>query len=141
MLEFNTTNKDDVFFITKAYKGKQNACECKISVNPNTNTWTISSWYTEKAFQHKGFGTMTLNACLKDIHKVYDVPERVEYIWNGANKYVLDWLNEHFGAVSKCPIAVQKYANDDDWESHIYVLNTDKFIEYFKLGQKEVVNG
>ncbi len=141
MLEFITTNKDNVFFTTKAYKYDRRfkACECKISVN--TNTWTISSWYTEKAFQHRGFGTLTLQVCLEDISKVYGVPERVEYIWNGANKYVLDWLNEHFGAVSKCPIAVQKYANDDDWESHIYVLNTDKFIEYYKLGQKEVVNG
>ena len=46
---------------------------------------------------------------------------------------VFDWLEENFGAVSKCPIAVQKYANDDDWDSHVYILNREKFLAYFHL--------
>ena len=61
----------------------------------------------------------------------HGAPDTVEYIWNGANQYVFDWLEENFGALSKCPIAVQKYASDDDWKSHIYILNREKFLKYF----------
>ena len=110
---------------------KEKLCECKIDVDPGTKTWTISSWYTEEGHKHHGFGKLTLKACLDTIAAVHGAPDTVEYIWNGANQYVFDWLEENFGALSKCPIAVQKYASDDDWESHIYSLNREKFLKYF----------
>ncbi len=140
MLEMITTHNNNVFN-TKAFEKETNikVCDCKIAVNENTDTWTISSWYTEKGFGHKGFGTNTLQACLSEINKYYKAPTKVEYIWNGANEYVLEWLNKHFGAVSKCPLVVQKYQSDDDWESHIYILNRNKFVEYFHLKQSVVV--
>ena len=108
-------------------------CECKIDVDPLTKTWTISSWYTTEGHKHHGFGKLTLQKCLDTISSVYGTPDIVEYIWNGANQYVFDWLEENFGALSKCPIAVQKYASDDDWESHIYILNREKFLKYFSI--------
>ena len=108
-------------------------CECKISVNPESRSWTISSWFTVEKYQHLGFGTKTLENCLDLICQNEIELETVEYIWNGANEYVLDWLNENFGAVSRCPIAVQKYSSDDDWNAHIYVLNKQKFVNYFNL--------
>ncbi len=108
-------------------------CECKIDVDPVTKTWTISSWFTTERHKHHGFGKLTLQECLNAISAVYGTPDIVEYIWNGANQYVFDWLDENFGALSKCPIAVQKYASDDDWESHIYILNREKFLKYFSI--------
>ena len=108
-------------------------CECKIDVDLGTKTWTISSWYTTDKHKHHGYGKLTLQECLKAISSVYGTPNTVEYIWNGANQYVFDWLEENFGALSKCPIAVQKYASDDDWESHIYILNREKFLRYFSI--------
>ncbi|MCR5249238.1 MAG: hypothetical protein K6E50_01380 [Lachnospiraceae bacterium] len=110
-------------------------CECKIDVDPATKTWTISSWYTTEKHKHHGYGKLTLQECLNAISAVCGMPDTVEYIWNGANQYVFDWLEENFGALSKCPIAVQKYASDDDWESHIYVLNREKFLQYFSLAE------
>ena len=131
---FKITVENDSFY-TYAYLDDIKVCECKIDVNKRSNTWTISSWYTTEEYKHRGYGTLTLQECLSKIREVYGAPAKVEYIWNGANAYVLEWLNEHFGAVSKCPIAVQKYNSEDDWESHIYTLNTQKFTEYFKLDQ------
>ena len=87
----------------------------------------------DKAGNNKGYGKATLKACLDEIYKKHGLPKRIEYIWNGTNSYVLDWLNKHFGAISKCPIAVQKYASEDDWDSHIYILNKDKFLNYFEI--------
>ena len=129
---FKTTAENDSFY-TFAYIDDVKVCECKIDVNKRSNTWTISSWYTTEEYKHRGYGTLTLQECLSEIRTVFDAPEKVEYIWNGANEYVLDWLNEHFGAVSKCPIAVQKYNSEDDWDSHIYILNREKFIEHFNI--------
>ncbi len=120
------------FTATTYDKGKK-ISECKVDADIDTNTWTISSWYTSDEYKHKGYGTVTLKKCLFEMNKKLGLPLKIEYIWNGANEYVLKWLNEHFGAISKCPIAVQKYQSDDDWDSHIYVLNRDKFIKYFDL--------
>lgn len=132
MLRFQTFRRGQAY-TTQAHFDKIDdiVCECKISVNSDTNTRTISSWYTAKDYQHHGYGTETLRACLNEIKQQNPEPAKVEYIWNGTNEYVLKWLAEHFGAISRCPVAVQKYAFDDDWESHIYVLNKEKFAAFF----------
>ena len=127
-LIFKTTTKGTLY-ITQAFLNDVQVCECKISVVPKM-IWTISSWFTTKEFQHNGYGALTLKACIEEIMKNETIPAKVEYIWNGKNIYVLKWLVKHFDAVCTCPIAVQKYAADDDWESHIYVLNKNKFIAY-----------
>lgn len=134
-LTFETDYEENKkMFTTRAYTGDGNkVCESKISVNDNHNIWTISSWYAAHGSGHKGYGTLTLQSALQTIYDKFAEPVQIEYIWNGANQYVIDWLNRHFGAISKCPIAVQKYAADDDWESHIYILNKDKVLEYFNI--------
>ncbi len=132
-MTFKTIVENDSFY-TFAYIDNAKVCECKIDINKKTGTWAISSWYTTEGYKHRGYGTLTLQECLSKIHALFGTPEKVEYIGNAANKYVLEWLNEHFGAVSKCPIAVQKYNSEDDWDSHIYILNRQKFIENFHIG-------
>ena len=74
-----------------------------------------------------------LNKILQYLYRAYGKPSNIEYIWNGTNEYVFDWLVTHFNAVCKCPIAVQKTQADDDWSSHIYELNVNKVLKYFKL--------
>lgn len=36
-------------------------------------------------------------------------------------------------SVCNCPIAVQKTQTGDDWDSHIYTLNKNKVLDYFKV--------
>ena len=119
---------------TTAYINQESVCRCVI--NRKNETWTISSWYTENNHQHNGYGKLTLKECLNRMANDYKLPESVKYIWNGVNEYVLDWLKENFDAVCDCPMVVQKYASDDDWSSHIYTLNRDKFLSYFEFEEE-----
>ena len=106
-------------------------CECKINISDAE--WIISSWYTSDGHKHNGYGKQTMKACLSYIRARFKLPDRIKYVWNGANGYVLDWLKDNFDAICDCPIAVQKNAFDDDWSSHIYTLNKDKFMKYFEI--------
>lgn len=106
---------------------------CKCQINANVNTWTISAWYTDKNYLNQGIGTKTLTYLLKFLYDKLGMPKNIEYIWNGANEYVYEWIEKNFDAVSNCPIAVQKTQCEDDWNSHIYNLNVEKVIKYFKL--------
>lgn len=107
------------------------ACSCR--VNFTGNTWTISSWYTAKNHKHHGIGKKTLQTALQKVYDMTSKPDKIEYIWNGANQYVYDWMIHHFDPISKCPIAVQKYASEDDWDSHVYILNVEKVLQYFEI--------
>jgi hypothetical protein len=60
----------------------------------------------------------------------FDIPNHIEYIWNGQNQYVYDWLVKNFDAVCECPIAVQKTQPGDDWDSHIYELDCNKVLSF-----------
>ena len=84
MLKLITTHDNNVFN-TKAFEKETNikVCDCKIAVNEETDTWTISSWYTEKGFGHKGFGTNTLQACLSEINKYYKGHKKKYIIYSG----------------------------------------------------------
>lgn len=124
---FSTTQNNNSF-TTVAHINNEEVCKCTVS--RDSNTWTISSWYTIKKYQHHGYGKLTLQECIKALAKKFIMPECVKYIWNGANQYVYDWLQENFDAVCECPIAVQKYSVEDDWSSHVYTLNKDKFFAY-----------
>jgi len=128
------SDRSNSIFTTISYNSKcEKLCECKVTVNNNHDIWTISSWYTTKRNSHKGYGKETLKFDLKEIYRLFGQPKIIEYIWNGSNKYVLDWLERNFDAVSQSPIAVQKYNFEDDWNSHIYILDRDKFMKYFDL--------
>lgn len=106
---------------------------CRCCINVENGIWSISSWYTQDGYGHKGYGKRVMKRLVKTLFAYYGEPEEIEYIWNGTNSYVFDWLNNNFGAVSRCPIAVQKYSNDDDWSSHMYKLNKEKFLTYFDV--------
>lgn len=133
-MQFYTTQNNNSF-TTIAYNNDEEICKCTVS--RDLDTWTISSWYTVKKYQHFGYGKITLQECLNTILKKFFMPKYIKYIWNGANKYVLDWLQNNFNAVCECPIAVQKYAAEDDWSSHIYTLNRDKFLIYFHIIERQ----
>lgn len=107
------------------------ACYCR--VNFAGDTWTISSWYTAKNYKHQGIGKKTLQTALEKVYDMTSKPDKIEYIWNGANQYVYDWMIHHFDPISKCPIAVQKYASEDDWDSHVYILDVEKVLQYFEI--------
>jgi len=106
-------------------------CECEISIEKEE--WTIRSWYTKEGYGNSGYGSKCLKALANEIFTRIGTPCEIFYIWNGANNYVFEWMEKHFGAVSMCPIAVQKNCADDDWESHIYRLDRDKFLIYCGL--------
>lgn len=110
----------------------ENVCLCKIDYSADS-TWTVSSWYTEKSFCNKGYGRKTMEFLLRNMVSLLGLPSEVNYIWNGKNQYVFDWMERNFDAVSSCPLAVQKNQSDDDWESHVYVLSRNKFLSYFEL--------
>ena len=102
-------------------------------IHVSEDSWTITSWFTEEKYKHHGYGTELLWILLHTLKHIYGKPQTVKYIWNGANQYVYDFLVEHFDAKCTTPIAVQKYQTEDDWSSHIYVLDVNKFNEYFNL--------
>lgn len=105
---------------------------CTLTINNDLNNkWTITAWYTKEGYMNKGYGTQLMRHTVEKMYEWYGRPRAIEYVWNGANQYVYDWLEKHFDPVCKCPLAVLKTQNDDEWDAHIYVLNTDKFLEYF----------
>lgn len=104
---------------------------CNILVNQGT--WKISSWYTNEGYKGQGLGKKCMRELIQYIYLKMGKPEYVEYIWNGQNEYVYQWMERHFNPISKCPIAVQKYDMSDSWDSHIYKLNVDSFLNYFKV--------
>lgn len=116
----------------RAYLNNDEVCHCTISVEDNK--WTITAWYTVHGYGNQGFGTKTMKYAIQQLYKKYGMPSCIEYVWNGANQYVYDWLEKHFDPISKCPLSVLKTQNDDEWDAHIYRLNIDKFLNYF-LGE------
>ena len=80
---------------------------------------------------HQGIGRATLKGVLTEMYHDFGMPKHIEYIWNGAHEYVMDWLKAHFEPVSKLPLAVRKYSDADDWEAHIYRLNVGAVFNYF----------
>lgn len=108
-------------------------CKCKINIDLKTNIWTISSWFVNKEYQNQGLGKLALSKLLNYLFIKYNTPDKIEYIWNGANAYVLEWLENHFNAICKCPIVIQKTMAEDDWLSHIYELDIEKVFEYFHI--------
>lgn len=111
----------------------KDTCISSCRINITGKTWTISSQYTAKDRKHNGYGKHVLQTAIQNAYAKTGHPDKVEYIWNGANQYVYDWMSKHFEPVSKCPLAVQKYASGDDWESHIYILNVEKVLNYFEI--------
>ena len=103
-----------------------------ISVNKD-NSWMISEWFVNHDYQHQGLGTELFRESINYLSSNFSYPDKIEYVWNGANQYVYDWLQKNFALVSQCPIAIQKSNTDDDWLSHIYELDVDSVFDYFDI--------
>lgn len=95
--------------------------------------WTIFKWSTQDKFQHAGYGRFAMQELLKYCVNIYGMPKSIKYIWNGQNNYVGEWLVKHFDAICCCPLSILKNNCDDDWESHIYMLDKEKVLEYFDI--------
>lgn len=142
-LNMTTDRKsDNILFAISVIKGSvecnallknEIVCSCKVNIDTIGHIWTIASWFTNKKLQGQGIGKQTLAKALFRLYEIAGIPKEIEYIWNGTNEYVLEWMERHFDAECSCPIAVQKKQADDDWESHIYNLKVGKVLDYFGI--------
>lgn len=107
-----------------------------ISVNKD-NSWMISEWFVNHDYQHQGLGTELFRESINYLSSNFPYPDKIEYVWNGANRYVYEWLQKNFAPVSQCSMVVQKYNSDDDWLSHIYELDVRSVYEYFGIFNQE----
>ncbi len=133
-LDYKITDRANSVRCESFMKGTdKKVSECRIVINRCNGKckWTIAEFYTEKEFMHQGNGKLTMKHLVQSLLGLMGRPTDVEYIWNGVNEYVFDWITREFEAVCQCPIAVQKTQSDDDWSSHMYTLNKDKVLEYF----------
>lgn len=104
-------------------------CKCKICFG--NNSWSISEWFTASGYQNQGYGNKTMKHAVQTLLEKTGTPNEIRYIWNGANEYVYQWLTKHFSPTTLMPIEVQKTSSDDDWSNHIYILDKNKFLQYF----------
>ena len=104
-------------------------CEAYVG---DDNEWVIYYWRVETDFREKGIGKKVLREVLEKMYKDLGAPPYIDYIWDGENEYVYDFLNRHFQPECACPLD-NKSDMYDDWISHVYHLNTSKVFEYFNL--------
>lgn len=123
--------------LCRLLKDEEEISMCEIDVDETTRSWNIIYWFTYKGLGNRGFGKMVLGEALRRCMEKYGSPASIRYTWNGANAYVLEWIERHFDAVCTCPIAVQKTQAEDDWDSHIYELDKEKVLKYFEIIREE----
>lgn len=102
--------------------------ECKISLNGDGSIWSISEWFTNSMYQHKGYGLKVLSEALVTLYNERGMPDEIRYNWNGANQYVYDWMARHFNPRSLVPEYEQGDADKKTY--HIYILDKVKVISY-----------
>lgn len=96
--------------------------------------WTITQWYINSDYMKKGYGRLLMRSVLRSMCNETDIrPTEVEYIWNGVNKYVHEWLERNFNATCKVNEWASKGSAEDDWSNHIYRLDANLFRNYFEL--------
>ena len=128
-----STQKNDTYLMCTASLPdvRDICCTSQVYTDKDHKVWTISAWYTNGEYKNKGIGRQTLALIINYLYDLYGKPNKIEYIWDGTNQYVYDWMLKHFDAVCQCPIAIQKTQAADDWDSHIYTFNVDKVLNYF----------
>lgn len=90
---------------------------------------TISAWYVNKEYQHRGYGKEMLKKVFNSIDT--DTINEIKYIWNGENDYVGWWLDK-MNAINDCPIQFLKNSEKDSWECHLYTLDKNIFLDYLE---------
>jgi len=101
--------------------------ECKVCIDRNTKLWNIIYWHTKKEYIHKGYGKLVLSKSLKGLKEKFGKPIRIEYIWNGVNYYVYEWLNKNFS-----PICTHIYGTGEI-QMKSYSLDIDSVVEFFGI--------
>ena len=126
---FENGNWVDVMLI----QNKLDIGHCKIDYD--SDSLIITEWYINSEYRHRGLGRLLLDKTLKIvIQNLGYLPAKIEYIWNGKNEYVLDWLTKNFNAKDIGDLNQKKYSPADTWENHRYTLNRENFVKYFNLG-------
>ena len=92
-------------------------CECELYTDKEYTFWTIHYWHVNDGYGKNGIGTKTMRELISHTYNTHGIPEKIEYVWNGENSYVFDWIYKNFDAVCLCPITVQKTHPEDDWMS------------------------
>lgn len=134
-LQYKKDKSGDCTIQSLGYIGEEKICQCVCHTNNGGKEWVIAKWFVDSQYQRKGYGYKILKKTLQELFMFCSFPEKISYIWNGTNEYVMEWLLEKFDAQCSCPIAVQKTQSEDDWESHIYQLDISKTLEYFDIRQ------
>lgn len=140
-------NKDNVYIHTANFNNKivsealsnqthKPVGHITISVNAKTNSWMISEWFVDHTYQHQGIGKELFQKSIEFMNSHFPYPNKIKYVWNGANQYVYDWLQKNFSPVSQCPMAIQKFNADDDWLSHVYELDKKSLYDYFGVHEE-----
>ena len=119
----------------KLKDGHTTISECKVSIGGD-KIWSITEWFTNTNYQHQGLGNQLLREAFCQLYRRDGMPNEIRYNWNGVNQYVMDWLTKNFDPVSILPLSVQKYSEEDNWEAHIYVLNKNKLLDYYRNLEK-----
>ncbi|MCQ2522054.1 MAG: hypothetical protein MJ105_06710 [Lachnospiraceae bacterium] len=112
--------------------GETLVCKCMINLDTKED-WQVTGWYTNEEYKNQGIGKLTMQKLLSHLYAKFGKPQNILYIWNGVNRYVYDWIKANFDAYCRCPISVQKYQSEDDWDSHMYILDVDKLFAYFGI--------
>lgn len=104
---------------------------CTITVK--RHQLTVSEWYVNDWFKHKGIGKEMLRHLIQKYIGDVGTLKEVLYIWNGDNDYVYDWLVRNFNAEVDLTIEEQKNYYDDTKSGHFYRLDVNMFKEYFHI--------
>lgn len=117
----------------ESYIGTTLVCKASASVDMFEYSVNIRSWFTQDGYKNHGYGRETMRRLLLHVKYLLSRIDIATYTWNGTNEYVLNFIQNRLGAVCICPIAIQKKCPDDDWSSHIYNLDINKVVEYFRI--------
>lgn len=87
------------YCICRALDGDKQVCECKINIKDSC--WEITSWFTDSQYKNMGIGKHTMKELIDYLYSLLGEPSDIQYIWNGSNQYVYDWIKNNFNAVCK----------------------------------------
>lgn len=124
-----------VLYTPWAYLGQIRAI-INLARTPDGFTWEIGSWYNKlngpenASGRNKGWGKECLSVLARELRKHYGEPVAVSYVWNGQNDFVGRLVTEKWHGVCKTPAAVLKNECADSWDSHIYELDRDAFLQW-----------
>ena len=95
--------KDKGHVTCKVRNDGKTVSTCTLSISVNERKWEVSYRNTCDGYKHLGYGKSSMGRVLEKAMEIYGMPEHIHYIWNGANEYVLEWMEKYFDAKCSCP--------------------------------------